>query len=103
MKIVENELGRVTFIYNPDEAKSPSDWYLSDAIKIILDRYGFLQYPDVSKPQTELKFTNGRIATGVKTIAIKEMNIYGDGIAATCKDTDAATLVLEDIMRWANS
>jgi hypothetical protein len=103
MKIVKNEFGKATLVYNQDEAKPLGGLYLPEVIELVAEKYGFVSKPTLEAAQKETKFHNGQVKISGNRILVNEMTLYNDGISVTSSDTDSAAAVLEDAVVWASS
>jgi hypothetical protein len=84
--------------------------YLPDAMKLLVDRYGFIGIPttreemfptDASKGIT---FRHGKCVLADRVIIIEYLQLFPNGLLLTAqKDTADADIALEDVLNWAIS
>jgi hypothetical protein len=102
MKLISTELGRVAQQYAPDEIRPLGGLNLSEFIRLIQDRYGFVKAPDIKEVgQAGAKFQTGSLIIGNKTTNIAELAVFSDGIVVTSFHTDDAEFILKDLFDWA--
>ena len=102
MKLIINEAGRAHQILVPDEVRPIGGYYISDATRLISDRYGFSQIPSIESTKTTgAVFRDGRLVSGPNKINIAEVGIFNDGIYAIAQDTTTADFIIDDFIAWA--
>lgn len=84
--------------------------YLPDAMKLLVERYGFVGLPATREeifPSDASKgviFRHGKCTLADRVIVIEYLQIFPNGLLiATQKDTADADLVVEDVLNWAAS
>ncbi len=101
MNIVSVEAGRVTQIFVADEVRAERDIYVPQLIDLVQKRYGFTTLPTLSETKTGgAKFGHGVLGTEKGSITIEALEIYNDGIVASCRNTVDADTVLSDAIAW---
>ncbi|MDP2330964.1 MAG: hypothetical protein Q8M19_09750 [Reyranella sp.] len=104
MKLVTTDSGRVIQLFDSDATRSPRDIYFPQLYDLVGKRYGFLQHSDITEvAEKGAKFRTGKLDLEDGTIGIQHLEIYNDGIIATCRTTDEAEVVLQDAIEWATS
>jgi hypothetical protein len=102
MKLVSMEHGQVLMSLIAEEVRPPSGYYLPDLLKAIAERYAFVTLPTIQDALREgAKFNQGRFIDQDRTIEIKMLGVFSDGILVTTFKTDDAVIVLEDMMSLA--
>ena len=102
MLIISNDGGRAHQMLVADEVHPIGGYYLTDAIRLISDRYGFRQAPSIEDAQkTGAVFMDGRLVSGTKKINIREIGLLADGFYAIAQDTMTADFILDDLLTWA--
>ena len=102
MKIISNEAGRAHQTFIADEVNPPGGYHVSDAIRLISERYRFSKIPSLEDAQsTGAIFTNGQLISGNQKINIQEIGVLKDAVFATAKDTTTAEFILDDLSTWA--
>lgn len=105
MKLISTEHGQSFQPFIAEEVRPPSGLYLPDVIRAITQRYAFVQAPtDLATVAREgAKYKEGRfIAAGGRTIAIKDLGFFNDGILVVAWNTNDSDAVLNDIIAWAS-
>jgi hypothetical protein len=101
MKLIATEHGQVLHRFIAEEVRPPSGLYLPDILRGIAERYAFVTLPNLPDALKEgAKFNQGRFITGARTIEIKTLGLFSDGVLVVTLNTDDAIIVLEDIMSW---
>ncbi len=102
MKIIINERGRAHQFLVPDEVRSIDGYYLPEAMRLLSDRYGFSQTPNIEDMRTTGGiFKDGRLVSGAKKINIGEIGIFNDSIYAIAQDTATADFIVDDLIAWS--
>jgi hypothetical protein len=103
VNLISTEHGQSLQLFVAEEVRPLSGLYLPDLIRKISERYGFAivppNYETVMKEGA--KYKEGRFLTEGRTIAIKEMGFFVDGVLAVTWNTDDAEVVLNDLIVWA--
>jgi hypothetical protein len=103
VNLISTEHGQSLQLFVAEEVRPPSGLYLPDLIRKISERYAFAiaptNYETVMKEGA--KYKEGRFVVEGRTIAIKEMGFFVDGILAVTWNTDDADVVLNDLILWA--
>jgi hypothetical protein len=101
MKIISNELGKLTRIYVPDEVRPSGGLNSFELIKLVVDRYKFSVKPDAADAQAKgAIFQSGSIDIGKRRVNIKTLGIYNDGISINTSDTESAEFALNNLEEW---
>jgi hypothetical protein len=103
MNLIATDTGRVLQLIVMEEIKPSSGIFMPALYQQLAERYAFVGRPqyDAETITKGAKFQHGRHLTPAKTIAIKEMGIYNDGIIIDAENTDDAEYIIEDFMVWA--
>ena len=82
--------------------------YLPDAMKALVERYGFVGVPTTREeffptdPSTGITFRHGKLVLPDRTIIIDFLQIYQNGLLVTTRtNTSDSDLVIEDVFKWA--
>jgi hypothetical protein len=102
MKIVSFETGQILFSTLMDEVRPASGFYLPDLIKEIGDRYGMASRPtDLAEANKGgMKFQMGRLEYEGRTIAIKQLDFFNDGLLATTGSSEDTEILFADLSSW---
>jgi hypothetical protein len=105
MKLVAYDTGQTLFMILLDEARPLSGVYLPDLIKEVGERYALaLKSTDLAEAiKSGVKYQVGRLSEENKTIAIKQLDLYNDGILITTCSTDDTETVFSDLSAWLKS
>jgi hypothetical protein len=102
MNLISTEHGQSLQLFVVEEVRPPSGLYLPDLIRKISERYAFAigpsNYETVMKEGA--KYKDGRFVTEGRTIAIKDLGFFVDGILAVAWNTDDAEAILNDLIVW---
>jgi hypothetical protein len=102
MKLISTEHGQVLLKFIAEEVRPSSGLYLPDILRGIEERYAFVIPPNLQDVLKEgAKFNQGRLIAEGRTIDIKTLGLFSDGVLVLTWNTDDATIVLEDMMSWA--
>jgi len=102
MKVISIASGRATRHFVADEVGPRAGFYIHDVIRLIGERYGFINLPSISDAaKSGVVFQNGRLIAGNKKMNISNLGIYNDAITVMSFDTDSAEFILDDIVNWA--
>ncbi len=103
MNLISTEHGQSLQLFVAEEVRPPSGLYLPDLIRKISERYAFAilpaNYETVFKEGA--KYKEGRFVTEGRTISVKELGFFADGVLAVTWNTDDAEIVLNDLIVWA--
>jgi hypothetical protein len=82
--------------------------YLPDAVKAVVDRYKFVEFPTDPHqlfpidPNGSINFRHGKLEVDGRVIVIGWLQVYQSGVSITTDtDTRDCDLVLDDVVRWA--
>ena len=103
MDVISAEHGQSLQLFLAEEVRPRSGLYLPDVIRRISERYAFAigptNYEIIVKEGARYK--DGRLVTEGRTIAIKDLGFFVDGVLAVAFNTDDSDLVLNDLILWA--
>ncbi len=101
--MISAEHGQSLQLFLAEEVRPRSGLYLPDVIRRISERYAFAigptNYEIIVKEGARYK--DGRLVTEGRTIAIKDLGFFVDGVLAVAFNTDDSDLVLNDLILWA--
>ena len=99
MNLISTEHGQSLQLFVAEEVRPPSGLYLPDLMRMISERYAFAVFPTNYETiiKEGAKYKEGRFVTEGRTIAIKELGFFVDGVLAVTWNTDDAELVLNDL------
>lgn len=99
MNLISTEHGQSLQLFVAEEVRPPSGLYLPDLIRMISERYAFAVFPTNYETimKEGAKYKEGRFVTEGRTIAIKELGFFVDGVLAVTWNTDDAEIVLNDL------
>jgi hypothetical protein len=102
MNLISTEHGQSLQLFAAEEVRPPSGLYLPDLIRNISERYAFAVGP--SNYETVMKegakYKDGRFVIEGRTIAIKDLGFFVDGVLAVAWNTDDAEAILNDLIVW---
>lgn len=105
MKIVNTEMGRVIRLFPMEEVRPPSGVHPPTALRMVAERYGFTNTPEMKRSWEEsqkdgLKFQLGKLEHQNGAINIADFTIYNDGLVATTATTEETDIFLDDLLNW---
>ena len=101
MKLISTEHGQALLLFIAEEVRPTSGVYLPDVLSVIAERYSFVTLPNIQDALREgAKFGQGRFVDKGRTIEIKTMGLFSDGVLVTTYNTNDAITVLDDMMSW---
>jgi hypothetical protein len=103
MNIIATETGRVLQLVVMEEIRPLSGLYMPSFYQQLAERYAFVGQPQnyVEAITNGAKFQHGRLITPSKTMVIKEIGIFNDGIIVDATNTDDAEYITDDLMNWS--
>ena len=103
MNLISAEHGQSLQLFVAEEVRPPSGLYLPDLIRGISERYAFALWPTNYETimKEGAKYKEGRFVTEGRTIAIKDLGFFVDGVLAVAWNTDDSDLILNDLIVWA--
>jgi hypothetical protein len=103
VNLISTEHGQSLQLFVAEEIRPPSGLYLPDLIRMISEKYAFAVVPTNYETVIKegAKYKEGRLVTEGRTIAIKELGFFVDGVLAVTWNTDDAEVVLNDLIIWA--
>jgi hypothetical protein len=82
--------------------------YLPDAVKAVVDRYGFVEFPTDPHQLFPLdangsvNFRHGKLELGDRAIVIDWLQVYQSGVSiSTDTDTRDSDVILDDVLKWS--
>jgi hypothetical protein len=101
--LISTEHGQSLQLFVAEEVRPSSGLYLPDLIRKISEKYAFAVVPTNFETimREGAKYKEGRFVTEGRTIAIKELGFFVDGVLAVTWNTDDAEIVLNDLIIWA--
>lgn len=105
MNLIATETGRVLQLIVMEEVLPLSGIYMPNLYQQLAERYAFVGRPaDYGDAIAKgAKFQHGRHITPTRTILIKEIGIFNDGIIIDSLNTDDAEYITEDFMEWVRT
>jgi hypothetical protein len=103
MKLVSTDFGQVLQLMNMDEMRPLEGLYLPDFVKGLQQRYQFAVVPNdlLEALKTGAKFHLGKKTIGDRTIVIKELGVYNDGLLISTTNTGDSDALVDDCIKWA--
>jgi hypothetical protein len=106
MNLISISEGKCGVLIRFSDIAPLSGLYLPDLTNAIVHRYAFTSSPDFSPVVLEKKgveFLRGKFcdSNGVEH-NIQSLNLYNDGVVASCFSTEAAALLIDDLFSWAS-
>jgi hypothetical protein len=103
VNLISAEHGQSLQLFVAEEVRPPSGLYLPDLIRGISERYAFALWPTNYETimKEGAKYKEGRFVTEGRTIAIKDLGFFVDGVLAVAWNTDDSDLILNDLIVWA--
>jgi hypothetical protein len=105
MKFIGPVLGRCIYLFAWEEVRPPHGESFALLARSLVDRYHFLIPPDPPKREqtAPIPFREGFAVVDDQPIALSKLEIYSDGFAVDCLNTDDAGKVAEDLIKWCQS
>jgi hypothetical protein len=105
MNLIATETGRVLQLIVMEEIRPLSGLYMPNFYQQLAERYAFVGRPQnyAEAITNGAKFQHGRLITPTKTMVIKEIGVFNDGIISDAENTDDAEYVAHDLMTWATA
>lgn len=105
MNLIATDTGRVLQLIVMEEVLPLSGLYMPAMYQQLAERYAFVGRPQdygdaIAKGA---KFQHGRLITPNKTIVIKEISVFNDGLIIDTYNTDEAEYITEDVLEWART
>ena len=103
MNLISTEHGQSLQLFLAEEVRPLSGIYLPDLIRQISERYAFAIWPPNYETVMKegAKYKEGRLLTAERTIAIKDLGFFVDGVLAVAWNTDDSDIILNDLIVWA--
>jgi hypothetical protein len=104
MKLISSNVGRCVKLFAWEEVRPLHGINSSLLAEALAEQFNFQVRPSAPiLPDTVVKFAEGLSNIGGTLIAIKKFDIYSDGFAVDCSNTDDAKIVADEIFRWAQT
>jgi hypothetical protein len=108
MKIIGYDTGRLIALFPVEEIRPHAGLYVPIVQSALIQRYGFLSQPDLSRPIEEIerdgfKFGQGRAIIDGKLIRVGEFAFYNDGVVVHCHRTEDAEMIWNDMLEWSKT
>jgi hypothetical protein len=104
VKFIASSIGRCVQLFSWEEVRPPHGISSAMLAIAIAERYGFQVRPNLPiPPDSVVRFGDGSVAINSTMIAIQKLESYSDGLAIDCSNTDDAKLVVDDLIKWAQS
>jgi hypothetical protein len=104
VKLLASTVGRCVKLFAWEEVRPEHGVNASILVAAIAERFNFqFRPPAPVQPDAVLKFGEGSTLIDKNLIAISKLDVYSDGFAVGCANTDDAKLVSDEIVRWAQS
>jgi hypothetical protein len=103
VKLISTEYGQSLQLFVADEVRPLSGLYLPDLIRKISERYALVIGPPNYETALKegAKYKEGRLVIEGRTIAIKDLGFFVDGVLAATSTTEDSDIVLNDLIVWA--
>lgn len=102
MKFIGANVGRCVKLFAWEEVRPVHGVSTRHLVTAICDRFKFQVKPDFPvAADTVIKFAEGSTVIEKTLIAIQKMDLYSDGYAIDCANTDDAKLVSDEVFKWA--
>jgi hypothetical protein len=103
MRLISTEHGQSFQPFIAEEIRPPSGVYLPEVLLGITERYAFAVRPPNYETVVKegAKYKEGRLVENGKTIAIKDLGFFSDGIIVGTWNTDDSNTVLDDLIAWS--
>ncbi|WP_027556340.1 hypothetical protein [Bradyrhizobium sp. Cp5.3] len=104
MKLIGSTVGRCLKLFAWEEVRPTHGVNSAILATALAEQFNFQirPTPPISLDQV-VKFGDGAVIINGTMIAIQKFDIYSDGYAVDCSNTDDAKLVSDEIWRWAQS
>ena len=104
MKLIASNVGRCVKLFSWEDVRPVHGVNTTILVAAIAERFGFqFKPPAPVAPDIVLHFGEGSVLIDKDLIAIAKLDVYSDGFAVNCANTDDALLVSDEIVRWAQS
>lgn len=103
MKLIAYDSARAVQFFIMEEVRPQHGLDIPKLYDALTNRYGFAsRTTDLTQAASNgMRFAQGRLSVGNIQTTILELQIYNDGIIASCPTSDEADRVLGDLMTWA--
>lgn len=104
MKFIGSNGGRCTRLFSWEEIRPTHGITPSLLAAVVTERFQFQVRPPHPVPQdTLLKFADGSVVIDGTLIPFMKLDVYSDGYAVECNNTDDAKLVSDELLKWAQT
>lgn len=104
MKVIASNVGRCLKLFSWEEVRPTHGVNSSILAAAIAEQFNFqIKPPPPVLQDTVIKFGDGSAVINGTLIAISKLEIYSDGYAVDCTNTDDAKLVSDELFRWAQT
>jgi hypothetical protein len=104
VKLIASTIGRCVKLFAWEEVRPLHGVNSAILAAAIAEQFNFQTRPKPPVPlDAVIKFGDGVAAINGALIAIQKFDIYSDGFAVDCTNTDDAKLVSDEIFRWAQT
>lgn len=104
MKFIGANGGRCLKLFAWEEVRPPHGITSIILIPAIAEKFNFQVKPTPPVPMDAvIKFADGLLELDETLIPILKFDLYSDGFAVDCSQTDDAKLVSDEIVRWAQT
>jgi hypothetical protein len=104
VKLIASTNGRCVKLFSWDEVRPAHGIGSSILAAALAERFEFQIRPPIPiPPDAVARFGDGSARIDGTLIAIQKFEVYSDGFAVDCSNTDDARLVSDEIFKWAQS
>jgi hypothetical protein len=104
MKVIGSTVGRCVKLFAWEEVRPTHGVSSAILAAAVAEQFNFQVSPKPPVPlDAVVKFGDGVTSINGELIAIQKFDIYSDGFAVDCSNTDDAKLVSDEIFRWAQT
>jgi hypothetical protein len=102
VKLIGSTGGRCIKLFSWDEVRPVHGIQSTLLASALAEQFNFQVRPTLPIP-ADAKFADGSVVIDGTLIAIQKFDMYSDGFAIECSNTDDAKLVSDEVIRWAGT
>jgi hypothetical protein len=104
MKLISSNVGRCVKLFAWEEVRPLHGINSALLAAALAEQFNFQIRPSAPiLPETVVKFAEGLANINGGLIAVQKLDLYSDGFAVDCSNTDDAKVVSDEIFRWAQT
>jgi hypothetical protein len=104
VKFIASSIGRCLKLFSWEEVRPVHGMGPAMLAAAITERFGFQVRPTIPLvPDSNARFLDGVATIGEGIIAIQKFESYTDGFGVDCANTEDASLVADELIKWAQT